>query len=63
MAHYVTLGYSAVILEKYIEQFFSKGFSTDNGRNRSQLTTKKSQEKSSVIFAQNVHKVALINYN
>ena len=47
---------SAVILEKYGEQFFSKGFSTDNGRYRSQLTTKK--EESSVIFAQNVHKVA-----
>ena len=49
---------SAVILEKYGEQFFYKGVSTDNGRYRSRLTTKKSQEKSSVIFAQNVHKVA-----
>ena len=49
---------SAVILEKYGEQFFSKGFSTDNGRYRSQLTTKKSQEKSLVIFAQTVQQVA-----
>ena len=41
----------------YGEQFFPKGFSTDYGRYRSQLTTKKSLEKSSVIFAQNVRKV------
>ena len=33
-------------------------FSTDYGRYRSQLTTKKSQVKSLVIFAKNVHKVA-----
>ena len=32
---------SAVILEIYGEQFFSEGFSTDYGRYRSQLTTKK----------------------
>ena len=52
---------SAVILTeklRKIQQFFSKGFSTDYGRYRSQLTTKKSQEKLSVIFAQNVCKVA-----
>ena len=36
---------SAVILEKYGEQFFSKGFSTDYGKYRSQLTTKKSPKK------------------
>ena len=36
---------SAVILEKYDEQFFSKGFSTDNVRYRSQLTTKKVPRK------------------
>ena len=50
--------YSSVILEKYGEHIFPKGFSTDYGRYRSQLTTKKSQEKSSVNFAQNVRKVA-----
>ena len=52
---------SAVILTEKLrkcQQYFSKGFSTDYGRYRSQLTTKKSQEKSSVIFAQNVRKVA-----
>ena len=32
-----TLYNSAVILEKYGENFFFKGFSTDNGRYRSQL--------------------------
>ena len=41
----------------HVDNFF-KGFSTDYGRYRSQQTTKKSQEKSSVIFAQNVCKVA-----
>ena len=39
---------------KEMSTIFSKGFSTDYGRYRSQLTTKKSQEKSLVIFAQNV---------
>ena len=46
---------STVILkEKFrkCQQFFSKGFSTDYGRYRFQVTLKKSQEKSSVIFAQ-----------
>ena len=37
---------------------FAKGFSTAYGRYGSQLTTKKAQEKYSVIFAQNVRKVA-----
>ena len=36
---------SAVILEKYGEQFFSKGLSTDYGRYRCQLTTKKYPKK------------------
>ena len=45
--------YSVVILEKYDEKLFSNGFSTDYCRYRFQLTTKKSQVKSSIIFAQN----------
>ena len=38
-------------------QFFPKVFSTNYGRYRSRLTTKKSQEKSLVIFVENVCKV------
>ena len=59
--YFNNLFFSAVILTEKLrkcEQFFSKGFSTDYGRYRSQLTTKYSQEKYSVIFVQNVCKVA-----